>query len=373
MHYFPRFNSGMHYSARVWSLALRLPGTMACSSPVLRAGSFRRLIWVTLLATLSACSEPPQGQTLQGETMGTSYTVRLGACAESNCAPPAQALQDRLGQLTDQLSHYAPDSELSRFNRSQATDWVDTSEDLATVVDYALQVSAESGGVFDITVAPAVNAWGFGPGEQAATAPPEAALRQALDATDYEQLQARLSPPALRKQNPQLSLDLSAIAKGYAVDQVALLLETAGWQNYLVEIGGEVRTAGRRPNGTSWRIGIAPPDNSPAIEFVILPRDGAIATSGDYRNFYLLEGQRYSHAIDPATARPVTHGLASVSVVAPSAMQADALATALLIMGPEKGLAYATQHDIAALFMIRDEARIRIAESPALQPYLLRY
>jgi thiamine biosynthesis lipoprotein len=308
---------------------------------------------------------------LTGPTMGTTYTLRGTDCGAVDCADIEQAINKRLTQLTQRLSHYDPDSELSRFNAHRGTDWLTVSDDLAGVVDYAQSISRLSDGAFDISVGPAVDAWGFGPGESVDGPPDPATIRLLQQHSGYEKLRVRLATPALRKTDPLLRLDLSAIAKGYAVDQLAYLLESSGVRNYLVEIGGELRTAGVRADGKPWRIGIQQPGGDAEIEFVVLPGDSAVATSGDYQNFYMLDERRISHTIDPATGAPVEQGLASATVVAPDAMQADALATALMVMGPEAAHRFAERHDIAALLLVRTANGLRPVMSASFEPYLL--
>jgi thiamine biosynthesis lipoprotein len=308
--------------------------------------------------------------------MGTTYTVRIGNCApvacERNIAP---AIETRLQELENRFSHYQPDSELSRFNQHAATNWFPVSTELATLVQLAGDISQLSGGAFDITVAPAVNAWGFGPQnpmEIDPQPPDDAAVLRAKQTIGYQQLAVQITPPALKKTTPALTLDMSAIAKGYAVDQLAYLLEAAGFENFLVEIGGELRTAGTRPDGQNWRIAIEPPDLQRGIEFIVQPENNAVATSGDYRNYFEHHGIRYSHAINPANGRPVNDQLASVSVIAPSAAQADALATALMVMGTKSGMDLATRQNIAALFIERDGTQLKAQYSDAFTTYLLR-
>jgi thiamine biosynthesis lipoprotein len=335
----------------------------------------RWLKWLVAagIVFIGACTEPAgdNGLVLSGRTMGTTYTVRGTNCGSVDCADIELAMKERLTQLTLRLSHYESSSELSRFNEYDGTDWFAVSEDLARVVDYAQSVSRLSEGAFDISVGPAVDAWGFGPSVTAGVPPAAESLRELQQHSGYRKLEARTTPPALRKTDPLLRLDLSAIAKGYAVDQLAYLLESSGVRNYLVEIGGELRTAGVRADGKPWRIGIQQPGGDAEIEFVVLPGDSAVATSGDYQNFYIVDERRISHTIDPATGAPVEQGLASAPVIAPDAMQADALATALMVLGPERAAGFADRHGIAMLLLVRDGDDIRPVMSAAFRPYLL--
>jgi thiamine biosynthesis lipoprotein len=258
---------------------------------------------------------------------------------------------------------------LSAFNNYAGTDWFPVSAELGTVVAYALTVSELSDGAFDISIAPAIDAWGFGPTDITDMPPTAEALNSLLLHSGYTKLASRESPRAIRKDDPLVRLDLSALAKGYAVDQLAYLLEDQGIQNYLVEIGGETRTAGVRRVDTPWRIGIQPPADGLDLEFVVTPGDAAVATSGDYRNFYMQDDRRIAHTIDPSNAQPVSNGVMSVSVIAPAAMQADALTTTLMVMGAAAGVEFATEQDIAALFFERTENGSRAIMSPAFERY----
>jgi len=338
-----------------------------------RALQFTLLIVATLAG---GCQPQSPESTLTGRTMGTTYTVQVSGCSSGACKQEiARAIDVRLQELENRFSHYRANSELSRFNQHASTEWFPVAPEFASLALMALEVSRLSEGAFDITVAPAVNGWGFGPDDPVGNGrrpPDDASVRQTRQRIDYRQLRARTSPPALRKANPSLTLDMSAIAKGYAVDQLAYLLEAAGYQNFLIEIGGELRAAGSRPDGRSWRIAIEAPEPQLEIEFIVQPGNNAVATSGDYRNFFEHNGIRYSHAMDPTTGRPVDNHLAAVSVIAPSAAQADALATALLVMGLERGQNLATRHNIAALFIERDGSNLVAHRNEAFSTYLVR-
>ena len=325
---------------------------------------------LALLATgLSSCDSPDAELRLEGRTMGTTYTVQTIDCDRAECDSVGLQVEARLEQLSQYLSHYDSESELSGFNAYQDTDWFPVSKELGTVVEYALAISKQSDGAFDISIAPAVDAWGFGPTAVNPAEPSEEQLAASLLHSGYNKLAVRASPWALRKADPLIRLDVSALAKGYAVDQLAYLLEDRGIQNYLVEIGGEIRTAGIRGDGKPWRIGIQPPADGLDLEFVVEPGDAAVATSGDYQNFYMLDDRKISHTIDPASALPVDNDVMSVSVIAPDAMQADALATTLMVMGADAGVDFARRNDVAALFIERTENGSRAISSPAFERY----
>lgn len=311
------------------------------------------------------------GERFSGMTMGTTYAVRLRSCEPADCGELQAAVQARLAQLEARFSHYDPESPVARFNRADTTDWFPMDAELLSVIDYALSISWQSEGAFDITAAPLVDAWGFGP-EQRTGVPDARELARLREHVGFRKLSIRESPPALAKSDPELRIDLSAIAKGYAVDQVALLLEGRGINDYLIDIGGEVRTSGVRRRGSPWRVGIEPPDAGLSIRHIITPLSEAVASSGDYRNYFEADGKRYSHALDPRTGRPVTHDLAAVTVIQPSTIQADALATMLLVMGPETAISYAEERDIPALFWLRTEQGPAAVNTRAFNRYLLR-
>jgi thiamine biosynthesis lipoprotein len=232
---------------------------------------------------------------------------------------------------------------------------VPASQGLLKVLEVAQETSRLSDGAFDVTVAPLVNLWGFGPGPMRDGIPDQDQIRSALARVGYQRLHLRSEPPGIRKERPDLVVDLSAIAKGYGVDLVAEHLDALGLENYLVEIGGEVWGKGHNARGTPWRIAIEKPSPAQRSVYAVVRLDGrGIATSGDYRNFFEQQGQRFSHTIDPTSGRPVIHDLASVTVLSPTVTRADALATALLVLGPEQGYRLAEQQGLAALFIIRE-------------------
>ncbi|TVQ84432.1 MAG: FAD:protein FMN transferase [Chromatiaceae bacterium] len=331
-----------------------------------------------LLLTSAGCDRSPATPVLAfgGHSMGTSYSVQIVTPPPAlDAAKLQRQVNDLLEQINASMSTWRPDSELSRFNANPSTDWVAVSPDLAAVVASAQSVSVASDGAFDITVGPLVALWGFGPsadpGQTPETVPAPAAIAAARARTGFRQLAVRTDPPALRKARPDLYLDLSGIAKGHGVDRVAALLASLGLGDFLVEIGGELVGRGVNARGEPWRIAIERPDPGPTRRpLQVLPLNGrGLATSGDYRNFFEHDGVRYTHSIDPASGRPVAHQLASVTVVANSAELADAWATALLVLGPERGPEMARAQDLAALFLIRTEgADYRVESTIDLAP-----
>jgi thiamine biosynthesis lipoprotein len=323
------------------------------------------------LLSLGGCSEGRQRQTLrlQGETMGTTWSVQVvEPPADLDSAALESRIRTRLDAVNAQMSTYDPDSELSRFNRTSSRDWLPVSAGLAKVVALASEISGLSSGAFDVTVGPLVNLWGFGPGAVRADLPSKGDVDDALARVGHEHLAVRQSKPALRKSTTGLYVDLSAIAKGYGVDELVGVLESLGLTDYLVEIGGELRGRGLNATGQPWRIAIERPDAGVREVFAVVPlRDLAMATSGDYRNFFEVDGQHYSHTIDPSTGWPVRHRLASVTVLDGSCARADALATALLVLGPDRGLELAERLGIAAMLILREDDGYRTIASRAFE------
>ena len=314
----------------------------------------------------------PRLLAVNGATMGTTFTVKVatdGGVAEGTLDPAAlqAAVQGRLDRIETRMSHYRPDSELSRFNGARSTAPQPISAETLAVVAEALAVSRASAGAFDVTVGPLVDAWGFGPGGRARAAPDGSALAALRTGVGFELLEIDQAASTLRKRREEVAIDLSAIAKGYAVDAVASLLGDLGAHHYLVEIGGELRAAGTNEQGAPWRIAIERPAAGAAGgQHILSLTDAAIATSGDYRNFYDLDGVRVSHTIDPRTGRPVTHGLRSVSVIAERCILADARSTALAVLGPDDGYALAVERGWAARFVADDgTGRLSQRETPA--------
>lgn len=308
--------------------------------------------------------------------MGTTWHVTLTELPQHTTP---QALQQGLEQVfktvNAQMSTWQTDSELSRFNQSTSTDWISVWPDVARVVATALTLSQQSDGYYDITVGPLVNLWGFGPGENAANAvvPDATAIQAALKRVGYQKLQVTEHPPALRKTQADVYVDLSSIAKGYGVDQARLYLESQGVQNGMVEIGGEVTAWGKSPRGDAWHIAIEQPnDHGRTVQQGVNLTDKGLATSGDYRNFFVQHGKRYSHTIDPKTGYPVTNKLASVSVLAENTMLADGYATLLMALGLERARQFAQQHQLAAYFIWRTEQGFATEASAAFKPYLMQ-
>lgn len=316
------------------------------------------------VALLAGCSEGGFAR-YSGETMGTYYQVT--ADCPGDVAPVIEA---ELQAVNAEMSTYIPDSELSRFNDGPIDVWFPVSAALVEVVDASLSLSRQSDGAFDVTVGPLVNLWGFGPAARRGV-PDAAAIAAALARVGYTALDTQVDPPALRK-SKDLYVDLSAIAKGHGVDRVVDRLTQSGCGDLLVDIGGEVRARGHNPDGNPWRIGVEVPDptRSGAVQRVVRVANAALATSGDYRNFFDADGRRYSHTIDPKTGAPVTHRLASVTVVHASTMWADGYATLIDVLGPDAGLEFAARHDLAVMLIVRTDAGFEERYTPAFRTLL---
>ncbi len=324
--------------------------------------SNRRLAPVlpTLLAVLLLAGCHAQ---VTGQSMGTTYAIEAD-CPHGIPAARVEQVLDRVNRL---MSTYDPDSELSEFNRHRVGEAKAVSAETVEVVAAARQVAEQTAGAFDPTVAPLVALWGFG-AEAADGSPTEAELRAAAETVDYRRVEHGNAPPTLRKLAP-VTLDLSAIAKGYAVDRLAKVLDESGCPAYLVELGGEIRTKGTAPGGGAWRVGVDAPTGRGFASTIAL-RDDGLATSGDYRQYRERDGVRLSHVIDPRSGQPIRHDLASVTVVRGQAMYADAYATALLVMGEVEGRRFAEDIGLAALFIVRRGEGFEVVHSSPMREYL---
>ncbi len=330
-----------------------------------------------LLLIFSSCqkkSQPSYLVVLDGPTMGTFYSIKIVShdliSTGNDSSTLHHGIDSLLHLINQQMSTYQKNSELSLFNQYRGNDWFPVSQDLCMVIEKSLRISKISGGAFDVTVGPLVNLWGFGPEERVELIPTEAEIQERKKLVGYDKLEVQFSPPALKKKIPEMYCDLAAIAKGYAVDKVGEYLENHQIKNYIIEIGGEVKVSGKNHLGARWKIGIATPDDQYGIQKVILLENMAVATSGDYRNYFEKDGIRYSHTIDPHSGRPITHQLASVTVVHDSCMVADGLATAINVLGPDKGYQLAQQLNLAVFMIIREENRFVERMTPPFQKFL---
>jgi thiamine biosynthesis lipoprotein len=333
------------------------------------------LLAAAAVTLLPACSNEPQELVeFGGPTMGTTYTVKVlqgpSALTPASLQAGVNAVLLRANRL---LSTYDKDSELSQLNHNQSTDWIGVSVDLLAVIEEAQRVSALSSGAFDITVGPLVNLWGFGPELKADEIPSQEAIDQALARVGYQRLLTQAEPPAIKKGRADIYLDLSALGEGYGADKVAEYLESQGIFNYMVAVAGAIRVGGHNAKGSPWIIAVEEPSpGKRAVHKIIQISDEGLSTSGDYRNFFEKDGKRYSHEIDPKTGRPIQHRLASVTVVSAASMHADAMATALMVMGEAGGFQLAQERKLAAYFIVRVGDGFKELSTPAFQRYLVQ-
>lgn len=312
--------------------------------------------FIAALFILVGCEKPmPEKLQISGFTMGSQYQISWYG-GEVTPSEVYEQVEDRLSHLVSVFSTYDPNSEVSRLNQNSdqlAGQMVNVSPELISVLVDARYINRYSMGRLDVTVGPLVNLWGFGPQKREGV-PSQAEIQERLDDIGMKFLTIDADTKSIRMDRP-LYIDLSSVAKGWAVDDIGLLLEAMGITDYLVEIGGEVRIRGKKPD-SEWRIAIERPVMAvgKSAQRILAPGDHAVATSGDYRNYFEEDGQRYSHTIDPLTGYPIKHTLASVTVVLPTCSLADAWATALNVAGPEAGLVLAEANDLPAYFIVRD-------------------
>ena len=330
--------------------------------------------WLTIivLSVVVACSPAQQVEQqiqLNGNTMGTYYVVKLYSKAAVDQTALQQAIDKELEQINDLMSTYRPESELMRFNRHASSEPFALSEQTRVVVAEALRLAEQTDGVLDITVGPLTELWGFGARGRVEQAPSDEDIATARALVGYDKL--TLADNQLTKSVAGLAVDLSTIAKGYGVDQVAAILEQYGIDNYLVEIGGEMRIKGKKPDAKRWKIAIEKPVNAErAVQRILQTGDMGVATSGDYRNYFEEEAVRYSHLLDPRTGKPIQHRTVSVTVLHPSCMTADGYATALNVMAADEALAFANRYNIAALIVVKTDDGFTELATDAFKPFL---
>ena len=347
------------------------PG-LACAAKVLRS-----LVIGLAVVLVSACARTPEPAQFAGPTMGTTYHVTVsGADSLQERRAVQSAIDGVLVEVERHLSTYDDTSEIAQLNRVESRSWLDVSPTLFVVLQEARDVSELTAGAFDVTVAPLLSLWGYEPGSAGRSAPTtfqaptSGQLEQARTSVGYAKLELRRAPRmSVRKSANGMRLTVDGIAPGYAVDRIADALRHLGHTDFIVEIGGEVRAAGQRPQGGPWRIAIEAPLATRREPLVGLRlRDAAVSTSGDYRDARIdTEGRRYSNTIDPRTGRTTANALTAVTVIDANAIRADAYATALMVMGTEAGLAWAKALRVPALFVERTAkpGEWRLVESPA--------
>jgi thiamine biosynthesis lipoprotein len=327
------------------------------------------LVLVGLSVDRLLCAEPPgKLHELSGPTMGTRYSVKLpGPLQAAELARIDSLVKARLDEVNRLMSTYDPGSELSRFNAHRSRAPFPVSAPTLDVFRVARDVSERSEGALDVTVGPLVEAWGFGASARPPVPPDARQLERLRARVGFRRVRLDADGGSLSKADPETVCDLSAVAKGFAVDRIAEALLELGHPDFLVEVGGELRGHGERPGGGAWRVAIEAPDpEARRVSSVIELRNLGMATSGDYRNFYEQEGVWLSHLIDPRTGQPIRHDLASVTVLHPDAALADAWATALIVLGPQEGRSVVEREGLMAHFIERDGAGgFRTWSSPA--------
>jgi thiamine biosynthesis lipoprotein len=339
---------------------------------LLRLGHSREwLFCLFAMVLLAACSRDTAPSQLSGATMGTTWHVSYVAAHDTPDAGDLQrGIAAQLEQVNLSMSTYRTDSEISQFNALAINTWFISSADFFRVLTTALEIGDKSEGAYDVTVAPLVNLWGFGPGAGVDQPPTPDDIAQVLALVGQRHIGIDTANRGVIKESA-VSLDFSSLAKGFAVDQVAEWLLAQGVTRFMVEVGGEMRLSGLSGRDDPWRIAIEEPDSSGrSVARTVSLTDVAVATSGDYRNYFEANGRRYSHSIDPRTGYPVAHDLVSVTVVHANCMIADAWATALTVLGGERAMAVAQAQGLAVYFIRRGEDGFVHSHTPAFSRYL---
>ena len=307
-----------------------------------------------LLALSVSCAAQKSYTKINGLIFGTSYSIKLAHNSDDVNALK-RIIEQRLAEVDQAMSSWNQSSEINKFNNYPVNKWFKLSEDTYQVISLAIEISELTRGYFDITVSPLVNLWGFKSNSAQLQVPKTYSIKQELQNVGYKNLDLDNIQRSIRKHKP-LKIDLASIAKGYAVDVIGKLLIDLGYHNHLVEIGGEIKAAGKRYDGTKWQIAIEKPSHvHRGIQKVIGLTNQSIATSGNYRNYFVIDGTYYSHTIDPFTGFPVQDALASVSVISSSAARADALSTGIMAMGHTLGQKFASSNNIPALLIYKQK------------------
>ncbi len=306
-----------------------------------------------LTVLLAGCGLSERVEEVGGPTMGSSYSVTY-VVAQAVAAPDRVKVEVEatLAEVDRQLSTYRSDSDVERFNALPANSCQTMPAPVLELVRVGEALSRKSAGAFDLTVEPLLDLWGFGPQSRGMRVPSAEQVAKVRELVGHQHL--RIDGQQLCK-DVAVQLDLNSIAAGYAVDRIAQRLDELGIDSYLVEVTGELKARGRKADGLPWRVAIEAPRDDRQIAQRVLQLDGyGISTSGDYRNYFEEGSKRYSHTLDPQTGAPITHRLAAVTVADRSALQADGLSTLLMVLGPERGMAFAEQAGVAAFFVTRE-------------------
>lgn len=322
---------------------------------------FNRLLLIVLFSLVISCEQRDKAFQLNGSTMGTQFNITL-----VDTSPPStkinNLIQNRLESINQQLSTWDQNSEISQFNQMNSMQWFKVSDDFNQVVIQAIKIAHMTQGAFDFSVSPIVKLWGFGSAHPNEKIPNQQSIENLKSHIGYQYLMH--NDNSIKKLNPKLQVDFSAIAKGYAVDEIHKLLLSQGFKNFLVEIGGEIRTHGKNNENKAWAIGIRSPDTNQFEALKTLQLNNkALATSGDYEQFFINKNKRYSHIINPKTYYPTSNNIASVTVVANDCATADALATAFMVIGVAESIKLSHELDVKAYFILRDKSKLQFIES----------
>ena len=333
---------------------------------------------VILLAGCDNTSAPatPKAQVtvLDGKTMGTFWRVSVVGIDQNRAENLRQKVQTLLDGDDHLLATWKSDSALMRFNQSQSTTPWPVSEGMADIVTESLRIGQKTQGAMDITVGPLVNLWGFGPDKQPVKTPTQAQIDAAKARTGLKNLTVinRAGQQYLQKAIPDLYVDLSTVGEGYAADHLARLMIEEGISRYLVSVGGALVSRGMNADGQPWRVAIQKPtDRENAVQAIVDINGHGISTSGSYRNYYELDGQRISHVIDPQTGRPITHKLVSVTVIAPTALEADGWDTGLMVLGTEKAQQVVREQGLAVYMIMKEGDGFTTWMSPQFRAFLV--
>jgi FAD:protein FMN transferase len=335
---------------------------------------FRVIVAAAGFAFAGCATQSAERETLlSGETMGSAWTVKIAGALPASAEELRAGAQARFDAVNLTLSTYRSDSALSRFNNDDSGAWVDIDPELGEVLAYGLSLAAESDGAYDVTVGPLVNLWGFGPEPASGRVPAAAAIDSARARVGWRKVEVDATRRRARKE-PGVRVDLSSLGKGRGVDRVAEYLDSRGLTNYLIDLSGKLRGRGVNSRGAGWRVAVEPPQADATSRAPPFPaelvelHDESVATAGDYRKYFEIDGRHYSHIIDPRTGRPVTHETLSASAIAADCMQADALATMLMVMAPDAAIALANRRRLRALLISRDGATYIATHSGAWSP-----
>ena len=336
-----------------------------------------RAALMAALFLLAGCDTASQATptVLEGKTMGTSWRVSVVDITPQQATALQKKIQAQLDSDDWLMSTWKKDSALMRFNRSTSTAPWPVSEAMADIVTTSLRVGNKTDGVMDITVGPLVNLWGFGPDQQPIKTPTQAQIDAAKARTGLQHLTVinRAGEQFLQKDLPDLYVDLSTVGEGYAADHLSHLMEREGISRYLVSVGGALVSRGMNDKGLPWRVAVQKPtDRENAVEAVVDINGHGISTSGSYRNYYELDGKRISHVIDPRSGRPINHNLVSVTVISPTALEADAWDTGLMVLGTERAKEVVTREGLAVMMIMKEGDGFTTWMSPQFSAFLVK-